>query len=179
MRSGGLSRMARVLLSCLLRLVTVPSRFINEFRKRVARLRLRRARYLPRSRTGDFRTAYRQFVGKHVSLAALISPAEVRPSLEFVNQGGSPCFHRRTMRRVAFFGPRRAHDAFNIPVDKAPGKIELRAYLALVEYGGRSSMVELQIVVLAVAGSSPVGHPIPFQRQKHSERHINKGSSGD
>ena len=28
--------------------------------------------------------------------------------------------------------------------------------------GGRSSMVEHQIVVLAVAGSSPVGHPIPF-----------------
>lgn len=28
--------------------------------------------------------------------------------------------------------------------------------------GGHSSMVELQIVVLAVAGSSPVGHPIPF-----------------
>ena len=27
--------------------------------------------------------------------------------------------------------------------------------------GGRSSMVEPQIVVLAVAGSSPVGHPIP------------------
>ena len=26
-------------------------------------------------------------------------------------------------------------------------------------FGGRSSMVELQIVVLAVAGSSPVGHP--------------------
>ena len=26
--------------------------------------------------------------------------------------------------------------------------------------GGRSSMVEPQIVVLAVAGSSPVGHPI-------------------
>src|SRR6266567_3077864 len=26
--------------------------------------------------------------------------------------------------------------------------------------GGRSSMVELQIVVLVVAGSSPVGHPI-------------------
>lgn len=25
--------------------------------------------------------------------------------------------------------------------------------------GGRSSMVELQVVVLAVAGSSPVGHP--------------------
>ncbi len=25
--------------------------------------------------------------------------------------------------------------------------------------GGRSSMVELQIVVLVVAGSSPVGHP--------------------
>ena len=29
--------------------------------------------------------------------------------------------------------------------------------------GGRSSMVELQIVILVVAGSSPVGHPI-FQR---------------
>ena len=28
--------------------------------------------------------------------------------------------------------------------------------------GGRSSMVELQIVVLVVAGSSPVGHPISF-----------------
>src|SRR5947207_332329 len=27
--------------------------------------------------------------------------------------------------------------------------------------GGRSSMVELQIVILAVAGSSPVGHPCP------------------
>ena len=26
--------------------------------------------------------------------------------------------------------------------------------------GGRSSMVELQIVILVVAGSSPVGHPI-------------------
>jgi hypothetical protein len=30
--------------------------------------------------------------------------------------------------------------------------------------GGRSSMVEPQIVVLAVAGSSPVGHPTPSQR---------------
>ena len=29
--------------------------------------------------------------------------------------------------------------------------------------GGRSSMVEPQIVVLAVAGSSPVGHPILSQ----------------
>ena len=28
--------------------------------------------------------------------------------------------------------------------------------------GGHSSMVELQIVILAVAGSSPVGHPIPL-----------------
>ncbi len=27
--------------------------------------------------------------------------------------------------------------------------------------GGRSSMVEPQIVILVVAGSSPVGHPIP------------------
>ena len=33
-------------------------------------------------------------------------------------------------------------------------------YVPRSENGGRSSMVELQIVVLAVAGSSPVGHPI-------------------
>jgi hypothetical protein len=31
--------------------------------------------------------------------------------------------------------------------------------LFLANDGGRSSMVELQIVVLVVAGSSPVGHP--------------------
>ena len=30
---------------------------------------------------------------------------------------------------------------------------------AFEDHGGRSSMVELQIVILAVAGSSPVGHP--------------------
>ena len=30
-------------------------------------------------------------------------------------------------------------------------------------YGGRSSMVELQIVILAVAGSSPVGHPFRWE----------------
>ena len=30
--------------------------------------------------------------------------------------------------------------------------------------GGRSSMVEPQIVVLVVAGSSPVGHPILAER---------------
>src|SRR4051812_27085792 len=40
--------------------------------------------------------------------------------------------------------------------------------------GGHSSMVEPQIVVLAVAGSSPVGHPIPdasmFSRRSGSER---------
>ena len=29
--------------------------------------------------------------------------------------------------------------------------------------GGHSSMVEPQIVVLVVAGSSPVGHPFPFR----------------
>ena len=33
--------------------------------------------------------------------------------------------------------------------------------------GDRSSMVELQIVVLAVAGSSPVGHP-PTGRERSS-----------
>src|SRR3954464_11461691 len=32
--------------------------------------------------------------------------------------------------------------------------------------GGHSSMVEPQIVVLDVAGSSPVGHPIPFSRSR-------------
>jgi hypothetical protein len=33
-----------------------------------------------------------------------------------------------------------------------------------VNHGGRSSMVEPQIVVLVVAGSSPVGHPIKNSR---------------
>src|SRR5882762_11979423 len=37
----------------------------------------------------------------------------------------------------------------------------LRSYFR-VSYGGRSSMVEPQIVVLVVAGSSPVGHPWNF-----------------
>ncbi len=32
-------------------------------------------------------------------------------------------------------------------------------------FGGHSSMVELQIVILAVAGSSPVGHPPPVCRK--------------
>ncbi len=36
--------------------------------------------------------------------------------------------------------------------------------------GGRSSMVELQIVVLVVAGSSPVGHPIFFKSQNPSAK---------
>ena len=40
----------------------------------------------------------------------------------------------------------------------SPGKL---IFTSLV--GGRSSMVEPQIVVLDVAGSSPVGHPI-FKR---------------
>src|SRR4051794_36039474 len=35
----------------------------------------------------------------------------------------------------------------------------VRKNLESPPHGGRSSMVELQIVVLAVAGSSPVGHP--------------------
>src|SRR2546423_7100820 len=35
-----------------------------------------------------------------------------------------------------------------------------------ISVGGRSSMVELQIVVLAVAGSSPVGHPRALSRAK-------------
>jgi hypothetical protein len=40
-------------------------------------------------------------------------------------------------------------------------------------------MVELQIVVLAVAGSSPVGHPSSFNGKKRSEKRINKGSADD
>jgi hypothetical protein len=35
----------------------------------------------------------------------------------------------------------------------------LRSYFRVSD-GGRSSMVEPQIVVLVVAGSSPVGHPV-------------------
>jgi hypothetical protein len=40
------------------------------------------------------------------------------------------------------------------PFAKGPRKTRIRTSV-----GGRSSMVELQIVVLAVAGSNPVGHP--------------------
>lgn len=36
----------------------------------------------------------------------------------------------------------------------------------IVSTGGRSSMVELQIVVLAVAGSSPVGRPASFTSEE-------------
>jgi hypothetical protein len=36
----------------------------------------------------------------------------------------------------------------------------LMARYAILNNGGRSSMVELQIVVLAVAGSNPVGRPV-------------------
>jgi hypothetical protein len=36
--------------------------------------------------------------------------------------------------------------------------------------GDRSSMVELQIVVLAVAGSSPVGHPLSCRLLHHKTR---------
>ena len=48
--------------------------------------------------------------------------------------------------------------------DAFPGRI--RSLADLVLNGGRSSMVELQIVVLAVAGSSPVGRPLflPLKR---------------
>ena len=42
------------------------------------------------------------------------------------------------------------------------GKLPDFATLRGPNNGDRSSMVELQIVVLAVAGSSPVGHPIPL-----------------
>ncbi len=57
--------------------------------------------------------------------------------------------------------PRPGGVIFNIPVDKWLGKPELSSpvFSKIGENGGRSSMVELQIVVLAVAGSSPVGHP--------------------
>ena len=38
---------------------------------------------------------------------------------------------------------------------------ERQNYVSGYRIGGYSSMVEPQIVVLVVAGSSPVGHPIP------------------
>jgi hypothetical protein len=42
-----------------------------------------------------------------------------------------------------------------LPLQSAYGNLKFS-----LPRGGRSSMVELQIVVLVVAGSSPVGHPI-------------------
>lgn len=51
------------------------------------------------------------------------------------------------------------------PLDvKASGRL-----ISLALSGGYSSMVEPQIVILDVAGSSPVGHPILFER-RNSER---------
>lgn len=50
----------------------------------------------------------------------------------------------------------------NIGVDKSAKKIEFNTsdwYSSVKTHGGRSSMAELQVVVLAVAGSSPVDHP--------------------
>ena len=45
----------------------------------------------------------------------------------------------------------------------------LRSYFRISD-GGRSSMVEPQIVVLVVAGSSPVGHPVLKSELVRSER---------
>ena len=44
-----------------------------------------------------------------------------------------------------------------------------KVYLRISD-GGRSSMVEPQIVVLVVAGSSPVGHPVLKSELVRSER---------
>ena len=43
--------------------------------------------------------------------------------------------------------------------------------------GGRSSMVEPQIVVLVVAGSSPVGHPWNFEFSSADFRFANRRST--
>ena len=42
--------------------------------------------------------------------------------------------------------------------------------------GGHSSMVEPQIVVLDVAGSSPVGHPTKLSRSLIIIKHYNHGA---
>lgn len=55
--------------------------------------------------------------------------------------------------------------AENENIRLASGRL-LLSCAAPIPNGGHSSMVELQIVVLAVAGSSPVGHPIFPRRGK-------------
>jgi hypothetical protein len=45
----------------------------------------------------------------------------------------------------------------------------LRSYFRVSD-GGRSSMVEPQIVVLVVAGSSPVGHPALQSQNRKFQR---------
>src|SRR5687768_6821313 len=58
------------------------------------------------------------------------------------------------------------HTSLTLWVPDASGRLKypLASRRFLLSYaaqnGGRSSMVELQVVVLAVAGSSPVDHPI-------------------
>jgi hypothetical protein len=82
-RSDHLPRMAGFLLSRLLLLLgTNACRLLDELRKPFPCLRIWRIGHLPRARTGFPCTSYRRFAGEHISLAALISPAEVRPSLE-------------------------------------------------------------------------------------------------
>ena len=83
----------------------------------------------------------------------------------------NPAFHIRCQndwsgceKRVLFFAKR----------DSNP-KISVRQQ----SDGGRSSMVELQIVVLVVAGSSPVGHPIfNFVSVAQPDRASDFGSEG-
>jgi hypothetical protein len=56
-------------------------------------------------------------------------------------------------------------EAENVPLRDLPRLQRIRPLTRLSaarDDGGHSSMVEPQIVVLVVAGSSPVGHPIPI-----------------
>src|SRR5437762_12731145 len=60
--------------------------------------------------------------------------------------------------------------ATGVPFGRFPFAKSARKTRIRISVGGRSSMVELQIVVLAVAGSSPVGHPRALPRAKSQIR---------
>ena len=69
--------------------------------------------------------------GTTFRLAALISPAEVRPSLDSQTKEGRLCFRGRTNERSSHPSwsgerPLQAIPLSNFPVDKLPGNIELR-----------------------------------------------------
>jgi hypothetical protein len=183
-------RLANLLLPVVLRLRVITSGSFLELQQCFASFRQRPNGNLPRSGPDHFSSSGDNSGSARVRLATLISPAEVRPSSGSIDQGRPPlilteaCFCPGATGDPCEAAP--APIRSNSPVDKAPANTELsfhgdaqEARQAGASDGDRSSMVELQIVVLAVAGSSPVGHPSCFRGKNTLEIRIDKGSVDD